>query len=207
MLKETIGMDQLGSKVMGAAEELEFAGVVALTRTAGRAKRAVQDILPERFIIRNKWTIRGIRITPATKKKPEAEVYSKDWYMPIHEEGGRREPKGETFWIPVNIRNAIGKSAKDMIPVSMRPKNILKKKVHGNLPFVATYNGKTGIFVKTGDPTRPVEMLYYRYDKAIKIEKQKWFFDEIFAIYDKYMDVEYNRALQEAFERGVKGAF
>jgi hypothetical protein len=199
MLNETIDISQLGNRVNKAADNMIFAGVVALTRVAKIGQRAVQDILPDTFNIRNKWTIQGVKITPATMQSQEAEVYSKDWYMPIHEQGGQRQPKS-VFWVPVGIREALGISKKELIPVSMRHKNILKgrKKINGNRPFLQVNKaGKIGIYVR--DDIKSIKLLYRYHAQPIKIPQRKWFYDEVNTAYDSHLESEYNQALLQAW--------
>src|SRR5260370_40269244 len=59
-----------------ANRQIPFALARALTRTAQDAQSDVRSDLPRRFTIRNTWVSRSIRITPATKAKPEAIVGS-----------------------------------------------------------------------------------------------------------------------------------
>lgn len=201
-LQETIDISQLAGRMQNATEGMIFAGVVALTRTAKHAQRAVQDNLPEVFDIRNKWTIQGIRITPATKQTQEAEVYSKDWYMPVHEQGGQRSsPKG--FWIPVGMRSAIGISKKELIPRSMSAKSLMKGKtrVQDITPFYATMRGTSGIWQRETALRYPVKLLYKFHTDNIRIPQRRWFWDEINAAYDRYMDEEYNAALLESWSK------
>lgn len=203
-LSETIDISLLGDKIKGATDGMIFAGVVALTRTAKHAQRAVQDNLPEVFNIRNKWTIQGIRITPATKQNQEAEVYSKDWYMPVHEQGGQRSnPKG--FWVPIGIREALGIAKKELIPQYARPKNLLKRKKGGGklnlFTFYTTINNTTGIWGRPVDAHYPLRLLYKYQTESIKIPRRRWFWDEVNAAYNRYMDEEYNAALLEAWSK------
>src|SRR4030067_17151 len=176
MLSESIDIAQLGERLYEATNDMIFAGVVALTRTAKHCQTAIRDQLPDIFNIRNKWTIQGIPITPATKQTQESEVYSKDWYMPVHEEGGKRAaPYGKNFWIPVGIREAIGINIKQIIPTSYRARNLLKnqKKIYGNKPFLhITRTGLEGIFVRTAEG-KSIKLLYLYYLNDIKIAQRK----------------------------------
>lgn len=203
-LQETIDISRLADRLQNATEGMIFAGVVALTRTAKHGQRAVQDNLPEVFNIRNKFTIQGIRITPATKQNQEAEVYSKDWYMPVHETGGQRS-NAKGFWIPVGIRAAIGISKKELIPRWASPKNLLKyKQKAGRLdstPFYRTIKGTSGIWARDGSAKYPIHLLYKFHTDNINIPQRRWFWDEISAAYDRYIEEEYNAALLEAWTK------
>lgn len=204
-INESIPIELLANRLQNATEGMIFAGVVALTRTAKHGQTAVRDILPDVFNIRNKWTIQGIRITPATKQNQEAEVYSKDWYMPVHEEGGKRDPK-PSFWIPSKgLREALGLSIKQQIPRWAAPKNLMKgkRKIGGNVPFYAKMKSHDvqGIFVRTTDNRLPIQLLYTYHLEPVKIPKREWFYHEVIAAYDKYLEVEYNQALLEAWAK------
>lgn len=201
-LSEVIDISRLGERIYKSGDDMIFAGVVALTRTAKHAQRAVQDNLPEVFNIRNKWTIQGIRITPATRQNQEAEVYSKDWYMPVHEAGGQRS-SARGFWIPVGIRDALGISKKELIPQWAKPKNLLKGKRaikdNGIKPFYTTISGKTGLWLRENQARFPLKLLYKYQTENIRIPQRKWFWEEIEAAYDRYIEQEYNVALTEAW--------
>jgi hypothetical protein len=204
-VSESIPIERLADRLQNATEGMVFAGVVALTRTAKHAQRAIQDNLPDVMHIRNKWTIQGIRITPATKQNQEAEVYSKDWYMPIHEEGGSRTPK-PVMWVPSkNLRLALGLGIRDMIPKGYTARNILKgkKAVHGNRPFYAVMKSHDirGIFVRTSNSRLPIQLLYQERTDPITIPQRKWFMHVVDEAYDKYLEQEYNTALMEAWAK------
>jgi hypothetical protein len=211
MLSTIIKAEKLGEEIYKTCNAFHYAGAIALTKTAKHAQQDVREIMQDLFTIRNKWTISGVRITPAKAKDdaPFAEVYSKDWYMPIHDVGGVRQPKGKFgFWIPKDIRRAAGIDFKKIIPASMRPKNLLKPKskarIHDNRPFLAkTKGGMEGIFVRTGKARTPVEMLYMRYDKGVNIKSRRWFMDTVSASYDKWFEQEYNEALLRQVERAI----
>lgn len=203
-INESIPIERLAGRIQNASEQMIFAGVVALTRTAKHGQRAVQDDLPKIFIIRDKWTVQGIRITPATKQNQEAEVYSKDWYMPLHEEGGQRKsPKG--FWIPVAIREAVGiTSLKQKIPQWASARNL--KSGRRKLPlantkaFITTVNNTQGIYARIGKENI-IRLLYAYRLEPITIKARPWFFNNVNKAYDKYLEIEYDKALLEAWAK------
>jgi hypothetical protein len=204
-IQESVDISRLAGRLNNATEGMIFAGVVALTRTAKHAQKAIQDNLPGVFTIRNKWTIQGIRITPATKQHQEAEVYSKDWYMPVHEEGGKRQPK-PSMWVPSkNLRLALGLGIMDLIPKGYTAKNILKgkKNVYGNRPFYAVMKSHDirGIFVRTSSKRLPIQLLYQERFEPITIPQRQWFMHVVNEAYDKYLEQEYQVALMEAWSK------
>ena len=116
---ETIDINRLGDKIKETGDNIRFAGVVALNRVAWKARTAVIDVMSDVFTIRSKWVLKEVRYEKATKQKMFVEIYDNDWYMPIHEKGGKRKmsdvPGGvksimpgipEMFWIPVNVRKS-----------------------------------------------------------------------------------------------------
>lgn len=204
-INESIPIELLANRLQNATEGMIFAGVVALTRTAKHGQRAVQDNLPNVFNIRNKWTIQGIRITPATKQSQEAEVYSKDWYMPIHETGGKRDPK-PAFWIPVGIREAVGLSSlKQPIPQWARPRNLItgrrKIPLTNTKAFYQTINETVGLWARIGNDKNSIRLLYAYTTEPINIPKREWFHKPVAEAYDKYLEIEYNQALLEAWAK------
>ncbi len=206
MASETIDISRLADRMQNATEGMIFAGVVALTRTAKHCQRAVQDQLPDVFNIRNKWTIQGVRITPATKQSQEAEVYSKDWYMPVHETGGQRSGARGFAWVPAGIRDALGISKKELIPAYARPKALMrrKKKGAGRLsptPFYKQVGSLAGIWMRTSDSRYPIKLLYKYQTEPVKIPRRRWFYDERLYAYDKFLEQEYLAALEEAWAK------
>jgi len=195
----------LGEKIAKTGKQFRFAGALALTRTAQIAQRDVREVMSDIFTLRNRWTWSGIRIIPARKEDADmfSAVYSKDWYMPIHEVGGIRTPSDigrKEFIIP---QKALYRHIdfKKPIPTSFRPRNILtnKTRLYGNKPFKRTLpNGVTGIFVRKGKERLPIEMLYRYYDKPISIKSRRWFMDTVTIAYDKNFESEYAAALSHA---------
>lgn len=200
-----IAVCKLGEEIVKTGKQFCFAGALALTRTAQIAQRDVRDVMSDLFILRNRWTWSGIKIVPARKENPDmySAVYSKDWYMPVHESGGVRTPTDigrSEFVIP---QKALFKHIdfKKPIPTSYRPRNILtnKTRVYGNKPFKRTLpNGTTGIFVRKGMARLPIEMLYKYYEQPIHIKSRRWFIDTVTIAYDKHFEDEYTTALHRA---------
>ena len=210
---EIIDIQRLGDRVNQTGKDIIFAGIVALNRVAWTARIAVIDATSDIFTIRNKWVLKQVRYIKATKQKPEVAIYDKDWYMPIHEAGGRRQmsdmPGGiksiapgipSMFWIPVDVRSAAGVSFKDKIPASFKAKNLVKgkKKVNKNKPFIKKLdNGNYMLAVRETSDRYPIQLLYYGVQRPLEYPERKWFFHEINNIYDKHLEREYVRALKE----------
>ena len=106
-------------------KQLPYATAVALTRTAKRAQTKVRRNLPRRFTIRNQWVSKGILIKPATKKKPEAVVYSRDDFMVRQEEGGAKRPKsGRHIAVP---GSGTKRSKRGIVTKAKRPRRVMEK--------------------------------------------------------------------------------
>jgi len=197
-----IDIDKLPSTLTELEKQLRFAAVIALTRTAIDGQKAVREQQEKLFTLRNKWTQRGVRITPATKQKVESEVYLADWYIAQFEEGGsRKKPKGESFQIPAFIREVAGISEKKLIPKSKKVSVLSTKKFKGKRTFIAQMKkGKRGLFVKTDDQVNPIRLLYVLQDKDIPIKKKPFFFKAVDKAYLHNVEKHYDKAIIDAFK-------
>jgi hypothetical protein len=148
-------------------DQIPYASAVALTRTAQEAQKAVRANLPKKFIIRNNWTQKGIRMQSAKKQDwPDqyAVVGSVDKRMVEFEDGEvRAKPfKGTAFVYP----RAIRPNKRALIPRSKQPGALLngnpslpyhnrrgptgsKRKPRPFLAMLKT--GEMGVFVRTGE--------------------------------------------------------
>jgi hypothetical protein len=139
---------------LGDAEkrQVPFALARALTMTARDAQVDYRGELPKRFTLRNSWTSRGIRITPATKANPEAVVGSLEPYMARQEDGGTKTPK-------TAHRVAVPKvKPSRIIPKSKRPRALLGKP---GVFEVTTGRYAGAIMQRDGRARTPVTILYW----------------------------------------------
>lgn len=104
-----------------ATDQLPFATARALTWTAKQAQEDVRASLPKNFILRNTYLKSTIRYTPATKSFQQSEVGSTAKFIPLHEPGGTKRPKGKHLAVPVSVKG----NAKDKISKRDRPKALL----------------------------------------------------------------------------------
>ncbi|WP_366656609.1 hypothetical protein [Fodinicurvata sp. EGI_FJ10296] len=67
-----------------------FAMARAMTLLAREGRDAVRESLPERFNLRRRWAVHGIRFQFATKQSLTSTVYSRDRFMVEQEVGGTK---------------------------------------------------------------------------------------------------------------------
>lgn len=108
-------------------KQLPFAIARSLTWTAQEIQTEVRRELPRRFIIRNTWVSKGIRITPADKRNMTAEVGSLEDFMERQEEGGTKYPTvGKHLAIPIKVKG----TKRGIIRDKDRPKALLEAGVY-----------------------------------------------------------------------------
>jgi hypothetical protein len=151
----TAALDEAGKR------QVPFALARALTMTARDVQVEERADLPKRFTIRTPRVPKGIRITPATKAKPEAIVGSIDWFMKDQETGGTRRAKGHRIAVPKAVRRTkrdLVSKANRPTPVRDKPKVFLVKTAYG-----------AGILRRQGKERYPVEVLYWL-KRGVKIK-------------------------------------
>lgn len=196
-------LDKLSSRLSNVASSIRFAGIVALTRTAIKAKADVQTKIREVFINRNAWSAKSVAVTAAQKKDPEpfAEVFVRDKYLAEQELGATRTTKN-TPAVPIQIYEITGTSENKVIARPLRAASLMKGKkalASGNKPFLArTRSGKRFIFVRKGDERYPIIPLYaLDDDKTYKVEPKPFFFDTTQKSFDQNIEAEYDKAFQQ----------
>ncbi len=190
------------SKVPG---EIKFAGIVALTRTAKLIQGEVKEELKETFTLRNTFTARTIKIKPATKQSPEAEVFTTAWFLPTQDIGGRRS--GE-FWVPTeNLYKRTGRPKDKVLPKGIRGEKILNKsfpveRVGRNAsgrakPFrTKTKSGSEVIALRQRSEANPIDILYLITD-SVKIKKQEFFQEPAEEFYTKNFEEQWIKAFNQ----------
>jgi hypothetical protein len=134
--------------------QVPFALARALTRTAQDAQGDVRTDLPRRFTIRNTWISRGIRITPASKTKPEAIVGSLEPFMARQETGGPKHARSHRHVaVPVKAK----RNKRDIIPKGQRPAALKGKPA----VFLLTTARGSGIMRREGKKRYPLQILYW----------------------------------------------
>lgn len=212
-------LETFAARIVNTTKQIRFAGVLALTRVAFEAQKAVKESLAGKFTLRNKHTQRGIRFTQATKETEESEVFGLDKYIAEHEEGGKRgiPPGPGEFRIPAFLHEVAGTTEDKRIKKSIRASTILKKidakgrlpKIGVARPFVATMrSGATGIFVRKRDVKAakgrprddrlPIRLLYKFQRKKITLDPRGWFQGTVEKTYDEKFERIYAKAVTDA---------
>ena len=195
------------SVISKSAKQVEFAGILSLTRVAVTGQKEVRKSLDKRFELKNKWTASGIRIKSATKQEPYSEVFSRDWYIAQHEEGAKRKVPETTdsFFIPgKSFEELIGIDPhKKLIPKKHKPDRILNTKIGGRKPFKTRVSGHEVIAVRRSDKSYPIGILYFLEDKPVKIKGRDWFDVPVRRAYDKNIESVYDKALVDALRTAL----
>jgi len=126
-------------------QSLPFVIARSLTMTAQDAQTVVRQFEKGGvFNIRNDWTVRNTKITPATKEKMMAEVYtdtgnaSHPDYLPRQQDGGEKVPVGGHRWLAIPTDYLFKyTSRKRVIPDNLRPRALLP----ANAQFGESYEG------------------------------------------------------------------
>jgi hypothetical protein len=139
--------------LLAASPSPEAALARALTRTAQDEQGDVRSDLPHRFTIRNTWVSRGIRITPATKAKPEAIVGSLEPFMARQETGGQKRARSaHHVAVPVKAK----RNKRDIIPKGQRPAAL-----KGKPGVFKIVTASAGIMRREGKQRYPLQILYW----------------------------------------------
>lgn len=207
------GLNRIADNLSRIKKNVEFANAVALTRTAQAGQTDVRTDLKSKFTLRNTWTERGIRISPATPDKLEAEVYSKDWYMTQQEEGAQRAPKegedslflrGEDFY-------RVTKAAENRVVAKRyRPGPIVGRKINKNVVYKGRFRSGAG-FIGVAKPAsemrkgeRRFYILYILVKKRANIRARKFFFSNIDAAWNKRFQKNYDDAWKQYVLGGIR---
>ena len=201
----------LSDKLKRVNSNSDFAAAVALTRTAQIVQKDVKAELRNKFTLRNKWTEGGIRITPARKDKLESTVYSKDWYLPEQDEGGKRQPKEDGFFLPgEDFYRVTGQDKTKVVKKKLRGNKIVSQKLNGKRVFRGKFkSGARFIAVRkpkgSYDPAseRSFDILYVMVNKDVDIRGRKFFKDVASDAYDNHFQEEYDKAWDEFILKGI----
>ena len=142
-------------------EQIPFAFSLALTQLGREAQKAVRADLSNEFILRNNWISQNIRIDPerVPKGTMQIDVGSRmnrgNNLMELEATGGTGHGKsGGELAIPTD---AVRSNRFVPVPRKSKPQSVLKQ---GGRGFIATINGKHGIFEREESGRYPIHMLY-----------------------------------------------
>ncbi len=188
--------------------DVEFAGVVALTRTGGRIQKVIQAQADVKFDLKNKFTIRSVRLAPATKQKVEARIFTTYEALTVQDEGGKRSNRS-VFFIP-------GKQFEKRTGINPR-KKVIRKRFRGSnilntsFPIEKTGKGKSRakpflfqvksgarlIGLRQSGDSLPLDILYVTVRRAVSIRKRPFFEEPAEGEYDAAFQEEYDKAFDQ----------
>lgn len=128
-------------------DDLPFTIARFLTMEAQAGQEAAREGERNVFKIRNDWTVRNTKITPATKSTLYSEVYTDtsnrqtgaDDYLPRQDDGGERIPLAGHRFLAIPTR-FLRKIAPKIIPPALRPKNLLPPGANLGQQFAGSFN-------------------------------------------------------------------
>lgn len=175
-------------------EHFPMAFVWALTKTAQEAQDGVRTVTHSRFHLHSEFIPRGIRVQSASIRDlrnfgiAESAVYTApiiSGWMPLHEEGGDKDPRKRSIAIPSRELNKdFNKSATGKIKNALLPKALLRgyidvrnrkgqkirkiMKVGGNPAFIVNSRraGVPMLVRRRTSKSSPLEVLYIFKHKA-----------------------------------------
>lgn len=123
------GLKELEGALSGLNQKgIRYANADALNSVAFDTMREAKATIRNEFILRNKWTERGVVVSKATISRMYSEVGSRDEYMKRQELGGvKRSKRGaKSVFIPTTVASGEGMGA---IPRKrmVRPQNRIDK--------------------------------------------------------------------------------
>jgi hypothetical protein len=128
-------------------EALPFTIVRALTLTAQDAQQIVRQVERTTFTLRNDWTVRNTKITPATKQTLMAEVYTDTGnssgpdYLPPQETGGDKVPVGGHKFLAIPTTYLFKYTPKSRpIPDNLRPRAILPADAELGVTYTGSFS-------------------------------------------------------------------
>lgn len=205
----SLPLDRLPDALGDLRKAYDFAGVVALSRTAVKARDEARKALEDEFTLRNEYSKRSIQVKTATMQTPEAEVFVRDQYLADQELGATRDAKPEGQPIPIEIYRAAGIDSNRVIPKSLRRSALARGKaakalVSGNKPFTARSKNATGVWVRETKKRLPILPLYFLVEGARKIAKRPWFRKSVEDSRDRFLPDEFEKAIDESLDRWLQ---
>ncbi|HIJ48235.1 MAG TPA: hypothetical protein HPP72_09520 [Gammaproteobacteria bacterium] len=147
-------------------KQVPFATAKALTLTAKDVQKAETVQLVKKLDRPTKFTQNSIAITPAKKSTLEARVFIRDiqaQYLKYQVKGGTRAGVGGKIGVPTRNKklNKFGN-------IAGRRKGLVK----GKKQFIATINGISGVWLRTGGKRNKGVKLMVAFESSVNYEKR-----------------------------------
>lgn len=217
-LSVTSNIEAFAQRQIDIAEQVEFAGVVALTRTAQQVKIDEVASMRTAFDRPTRFTLNSLQVRPATKARPEAEVSTKlgfgksvpaGRYLNPEVEGGQRSMKSTerklgSFTVP--SRNA-KLDRFGNLPGSTYLRILSQLGLAGEQSATASRRSKRGrsgeaffrrdniIYSRKAEDITPILILTASPDYSKRLP----FYETAQETTDRVLEVEFDKALRQAF--------
>lgn len=178
-----------------AYRQIPFATSVALNDVAFKARKALKEDMETRFVQRNTWTVRGLRVNKSHKTRLFAEVGSLRPYMETHVEGGLRPAYSGAGVqaVPLEVRKP---KTKALGAKSKWPGSMLRKKRSRLVPL-----SRGRALVLTKRTKKAPYVAQWILVPKVKIEKRSW---PLGLIVMSTVNKHWDRAMRKAWERALK---
>jgi hypothetical protein len=187
----------------GLERQIPFATALALTRTAKDAQAQLRGDLDDHFTIRDKWVSKGIRITPAKKKKLVAEVGSWDSFMRTQVLGGEKNSQQKAMGIPLVGKGMPRRTIKKRTLRSRWPGKLLQKssKYFIGRPRGYIYgNAPQGVYRRLGKGGRGTLRLMWLMKDVVNINSRWPLLETVEDVVEEMWSKRAEQALWEAFD-------
>lgn len=182
---EIRGLKEVEALLKGYEKQMPFAIAKALTDTAKDVQTELMRTMPQVLDRPTKFTQRAFGVEKATKRSLQSRVFIKRIqaeYLRWQVEGGTRRDSGKGFGVPrKRKRNQYGN-------IPGRRKGLVK----GRSEFIATINGKTGVWRRR--PNRKLELMV-EFEKETKYEPKLPFYKIAEQTADRTFQKNFDKAL------------
>lgn len=181
-----------------AQSQVPFAIAKTLTDLAWESREQVQKEIPERFKVRSRWVVSGVRVDRATKSNLEAAVKHLDEKMTKQETGGTVRATNKRY---ISIPSSKLKSNTRPISRSRRPSALLSNK---QKYFVG--EDTTGRpYIAQRYKSKELKVMYFL--RPIAQYKPRWGFEKtVNTVVDKRAGIIFERNLDAAIKTS-RGSF
>lgn len=176
-------------------KQIPFATSRALNGVTFDTQKYIREVeLPRRFILRNRFTQRSIRVKLSRKTDLKSEVYSDAYYLEGQTAGKVRTPKGDAFAVPISKQ---WKNKRKRIPKRIRPDVIMG----GTKGFIGkTKSGEPAIVMRTKRKRKPTLVTMYSLQPSVRIRKRMDLDGIVNAVVPARYPVQFERELTNALK-------